>query len=60
MIIECLVDMRAFIILLFYAFLAFDFLFINSDLELGPIDGFADSFLVFLGDWDSEGFNFGQ
>lgn len=60
MIIECLKDMRAFIILMIYALLAFDFMFMNSDIDLGPMDGMAFSFLVALGDWDADGFNFGQ
>ena len=60
MIIECLIDMRAFLILLIYAICAFDFMFLNFDSTLNPVEGFAFSFLIAVGDWDTGAFNLGQ
>ena len=57
MIIECLKDMIAFLILITYVGTAFSFIVLNFGDNIDFVDCVKMSFLVALGDWDSDAFS---
>ena len=60
MIVECLKDMKTFLILLMYSGMAFTFILLNAGNDKNIADCLQISFLIALGDWDSSGWELAE